>query len=60
MTYEPGELVAVAYDGGRGAGRHGAADRRRSAARSHAAADRDAIRADDTDLAYIEITLRGR
>ena len=44
--------------GGRGAGAHGAADGRRPARASCASADRDAIRADDTDLAYVAITLQ--
>ena len=56
VAYAPGELVAVAYAGGE--------ERARTALRTadgplrlSAAADRDAIRADDTDLAYIPIVL---
>ena len=56
-AYEPGELVAVAYAAGE--------ERARSALRTAdgalrlaVAPDRDAIRADDTDLAYVAITLR--
>jgi hypothetical protein len=56
VEYEPGELVAVAYAAG--------AERARTALGSAgdalrvvAAADRDAIRADDTDLAYVTIAL---
>jgi beta-galactosidase len=57
VQYEPGELVAVASTAG--------AEQARTALRTandslrvHVAADRTAIRADDTDLAYIEITLQ--
>jgi beta-galactosidase len=57
VTYEPGELVAVSFTGG--------AEQARTALRTAAdllrlvaTADRDAIRADDTDLAYITITLQ--
>jgi beta-galactosidase len=56
VPYEPGELVAVAYGDG--------AERARTALRTAdgalrlvAGADRDAVRADDTDLAYVAITL---
>ncbi|OHV44749.1 glycoside hydrolase [Parafrankia soli] len=55
-VYEPGEIVAVAYTGGRESGR----TRLRSATGDvhlDAAADRTRITADDTDLAYIAITL---
>jgi hypothetical protein len=57
VAYEPGELVAVAYV----AGEEQARTALRTAGgplRLDATADRDAIRADDTDLAYVEITLR--
>jgi hypothetical protein len=56
VPHEPGELVAVAYVDGE--------ERERSALRSAGdslrvavAADRTAIRADDTDLAYVTIAL---
>jgi beta-galactosidase len=56
LNYEPGELVAVSYIAGE--------EQARTALRTAdgplhltATAERDAIRADDTDLAYITITL---
>ncbi|ABW12601.1 glycoside hydrolase family 2 sugar binding [Parafrankia sp. EAN1pec] len=55
-VYEPGEIVAVAYTGGRETGRTSL----RSATgevRLDAAADRTRITADDTDLAYVALTL---
>jgi beta-galactosidase len=55
-TYEPGELVAVAYRGGQAVGRHSL----RSASgpvRLDLRADRDVLRADDSDLAFVEIEL---
>jgi hypothetical protein len=57
VKYEPGELVAVAYT----AGKEQARTVLRTASNSfrmHITADRTAIRADDTDLAYIAITLQ--
>jgi beta-galactosidase len=57
VPYEPGELVAVSYI----AGEEQARTALRTAdgpLRLTAAADRDAIRADDTDLAYVTITLQ--
>lgn len=57
VPYAPGELVAVAYT----AGEERAMTLLLTAndsLRVHAAADRTAIRADDTDLAYIAITLQ--
>jgi beta-galactosidase len=56
VTYEPGELVAVSSI----AGEEQARTALRTASgslRLAATADRDAIRADDTDLAYVAITL---
>ena len=56
VAYEPGELVAVAYV----AGEEQARTALRTAddpLRLDVTADRDTIRADDTDLAYVEITL---
>jgi len=56
VPYEPGELLAVAYV----ADQEQARTALRTAdapVRLRATADRDAIRADDTDLAYITITL---
>lgn len=55
-TYQPGEITAVAYRDGKAAER----TTLRSAAprtRLQAAVDRDVIRADDTDLAYVNITV---
>ena len=56
LAYEPGELVAVAYAGGE--------ERARTALRTAGAplrvavtADREAIRADDADLAFVAIAL---
>src|SRR3954454_985378 len=56
VTYEPGELLAVSYITGE--------DQARTAVRTadgplrvHVAADREVIRADDTDLSYVTITL---
>jgi hypothetical protein len=57
VQYEPGELVAVAYTTGKEQARTALLTANDSL-RVHAAADRTAIRADDTDLAYIEITLQ--
>ena len=57
VTYAPGELTAVARTGGEETGRFSL----RSAAGAvglAAAADRQAIRADDTDLAYVTLTLQ--
>ena len=56
-TYEPGELVAVAYV----AGRERARTALRTAAdpvRLVATVDRDTIDADDNDLAYLTVTLQ--
>jgi len=57
VSYKPGELVAVAYVAG--------AEQTRTALRTAdgplqltATSDRDAIRADDSDLAYITIALQ--
>lgn len=53
-SYEPGELVAVARSSGREQGRSAL----RTACgpfRLHATSDRATIRADDSDLAYVEI-----
>ena len=58
-AYEPGELVAVAYK----AGEEQARTALRTAdgpLRLTVRADRDTIRADDTDLAYIAIALEDR
>src|SRR3954447_11482247 len=55
-TYEPGELTAVARAGGAETGRFSL----RSATgdvRLTAAAERDAVRADGTDLAYVDLAL---
>jgi len=56
-TYEPGELVAVSYLAGREQARAvlRTAD---DAVRLVATCDRDAIDADDTDLAYVTVALR--
>jgi beta-galactosidase len=57
VTYAPGELVAVARTGGEETGRFAL----RSATGPvglAAAADREEIRADDEDLAYVTITLQ--
>ena len=57
VTYEPGELTAVARTGGAETGRFTL----RSAmgpVRLAVVADRSQIRADDTDLAYLDVTLR--
>ena len=57
MTYAPGELTAVARTGGQETGRFSL----RSASGTvglAAVADRNAIRADDTDLAYVTLTLQ--
>jgi beta-galactosidase len=57
MTYAPGELVAVAYDGEGETARTSL----RSAAgpvQLAAEADREALRADDTDLAHVDLSLR--
>ena len=56
-TYEPGELVAVSYLAGRQQARAvlRTAD---DAVRLVATCDRDAIDADDTDLAYVTVALR--
>jgi beta-galactosidase len=56
VEYRPGELTAVAYRHGTETGRTAL----RTAGEAlvlEAAADRDAIRADTTDLAYIDLTL---
>jgi beta-galactosidase len=55
VTYAPGELVAVAYDGDTEVGRTSL----RTATgptRLTAAADREVLRADDGDLAYVALT----
>lgn len=57
VQYEAGELIAVAYTVGEEQTRTVLLTANDSL-RVHAAADRTAIRADDTDLAYIEITLQ--
>jgi len=56
LLYEPGELVAVSYIAGQEQARTAL---RTAAGPLHltATADRDEIRADDTDLTYIAITL---
>ncbi|CAI7976517.1 beta-galactosidase [Frankia sp. Hr75.2] len=55
-VYEPGEIVAVAYTGGRETGR---TSLRSATGEVHldAATDRTRITADDTDLAYVALTL---
>jgi hypothetical protein len=56
VTYAPGELTAVARTAGRESGRFSL----RAATgpvQLAAAVDRPAVRADDTDLAYVDITL---
>ncbi|XVU27869.1 glycoside hydrolase family 2 TIM barrel-domain containing protein [Actinoplanes sp. CA-054009] len=55
-TYTPGELLAVAYRDGAEQART-ALQSAGEVARVVAVADRDTIRADDTDLAYIAITI---
>jgi beta-galactosidase len=57
VQYAPGELVAVASTAGKEQARTMLLTANDSL-RVHAAADRTAIRADDTDLAYIAITLQ--
>lgn len=55
-TYQPGDLVAVAYKDGRERGRH----RLTTAVGPvmlRAEADRTTLRADDSDLAYVALTL---
>jgi hypothetical protein len=56
VTYTPGELVAVARTGGEETGRFSL----RSASESGLAAvtDRNAVRADDTDAAFVDIRLQ--
>jgi beta-galactosidase len=57
VTYQPGELTAVARTAGEEIGRFSL----RSATgpvRLGATSDREVIRADDTDLAYVDVTLR--
>ncbi len=55
-TYSPGELVAVAYRGGVVTGRTALVTV--GAATLTATADRSDLRADDADLAFVEIELR--
>ncbi|MGA6222069.1 glycoside hydrolase family 2 TIM barrel-domain containing protein [Streptomyces umbrinus] len=55
-VFKPGELVAVAYTGGREQGRATLVSAS-GPVRLSVAADRPGIRADDTDLAYVDITL---
>ena len=54
--YEPGELVAVAYRDGEETGRCALASAV-GPVRIHATADRTDLRADGTDLAYLDLTL---
>lgn len=55
-TYRPGELVAVAYEGGRELGRTALATAGQGL-KLRCEADRAAIRADDSDLCYVSIAL---
>lgn len=55
-VYQQGELVAVAYINGQESGRH-TLHSASGPARLKAATDRETIRADGTDLAYIEIAV---
>ncbi|GAA3384042.1 glycoside hydrolase family 2 TIM barrel-domain containing protein [Cryptosporangium minutisporangium] len=55
-TYEPGDLVAVAYRGGEETGRC-ALSSATGAVVLRAAADRASVRADHRDLAYVDLTL---
>jgi hypothetical protein len=57
VAYERGELVAVAYAAGEERARS-AVRTAEGALRLAVAADRDVIRADDTDLAFVAITLQ--
>jgi beta-galactosidase len=56
VTYEPGELIAIARTGGEETGRCTLRSARGDV-RLAAVADRDVVRADGTDLAYVELTL---
>ena len=56
VVYEPGTVVAVAYRGGTEIGRTSLRSAR-SSVRLDVRADRDEIRADDTDLAFVAIAL---
>ncbi|MCF2531128.1 glycoside hydrolase family 2 TIM barrel-domain containing protein [Yinghuangia soli] len=56
-TFDPGELIAVAYRGGREQGRHRLVTATGPLVMV-AAADRTVVRADDSDLAYVAIELR--
>lgn len=56
VPYEPGELTAVAFASGREVGR-AALRTAEGSVRLAAHADRSALRADDTDLAHVAVTL---
>lgn len=56
-VYRPGELVAIALHGGEEVGRTTLATAQRNA-RLTAVADRDRLRNDDSDLAFVAIELR--
>jgi hypothetical protein len=56
VTYAPGELIAVARTGGQETGRFTL--RSASGPELAAVVDRNEVRADDTDLAYVTVTIQ--
>jgi beta-galactosidase len=56
LTYEPGEIVAVSYKGGKETGRMSLKTASENVS-IKAVADRDVIKADGADLSYVMVTL---